>query len=63
MEPNPVNPVYPVNYSQTISAGATRVPGAFGRGCTSTLPLSTFTLKVGIFSVNGGGETPESGRY
>ena len=44
-------------------AGSAWVPGGLGRGSTSTRPSSTRTLKVGMVSVNGGGEQPSSGRY
>ena len=44
-------------------AGSAWVPGRFGRGSTSTRPPARRTLKVGIVSVNGGGEQPSSGRY
>src|ERR1043165_2148283 len=47
----------------SIMAGSARTPGGFGLGCTRTLPFSTRTLKVGIFSANGGGDAPVSGRY
>ena len=46
-----------------ITAGALGVPGGFGRGCTQTSSPSSRAAKVGIFSVNGGGEAPSSGRY
>ena len=46
-----------------MRAGSTRVPGGLGRGSTSTRPSITRTAKVGIFSVNGGGDCPLSGRY
>ena len=42
-------------------AGSTEVPGGFGRGSTCTRPSTIRTLNVGIRSVKGAGDCPESG--
>jgi methionine sulfoxide reductase heme-binding subunit len=50
-----------IAWADSILAGSTRVPGGLGRGCTKTDPSTTFTRKVGTFSLNGGGAAPDSG--
>src|SRR5262249_46210855 len=46
-----------------IFAGSTRVPGGLGVGSTQTRSPTMRVRNVEIFSVNGGGDAPVSGKY